>query len=173
MGAPSEGAAGILMMAYSIPMILTAPIHGFVGQKMGRKRALRFYLLWQILGVAVFAFLLVPGSYQGYSTLYVMLNLAFISIPWMGVIVHSFPIIWTLAPEGKLGSYMGVYYFFNQLAYTLSPIFMGVLLDVFIFLGSYRFIIMFPYVLLCLVIAFMFFFGVKHGEVGNIPSAVP
>jgi Na+/melibiose symporter-like transporter len=160
----AEGTAGLMLFAYSGPMILSAPFHGILGQKIGRKKALKICLIWQALAVALFAFVLVPTSYGNANVVFVMLNLALISIPWMGVIVQSFPVMWALAPEGKVGSYMGIYYTFNQTGYSISPILLGAILSIFNFMGDMRFTIMFPYVLICLACGFLFFLRVKGGE---------
>jgi MFS-type transporter involved in bile tolerance (Atg22 family) len=82
----------------------------------------------------------------------------------MGFIVNSFPILWALSPKGKTGIYTGIYYTFNQSAYTLAPIIFGGLLSAFNVLGDYRYIIMFPFILLLIIIAYLVFFKVKGGE---------
>ncbi|MFX1357092.1 MAG: MFS transporter [Promethearchaeota archaeon] len=162
----SEGQAGILFLAYSGPMILSAYFVGMLGQskKVGRKKAVKIFLTWLILSVAIMAFILVPLTYHDHNALLTILILSLIAIPWMGFIVNSFPILWALAPKGKTGIYTGIYYTFNQSAYTLAPIIFGGLLSIFRFLGDYRYITMFPFILVLIIIAYLLFFKVKGGE---------
>jgi len=162
----SEGLAATLFIAYSGPMIATAYIVGLLGQskRIGRKKAVIIYLVWLLGSVCVMAFIVVPFVYQNAMLIILFIMLALTSIPWMGFIVNSFPILWSLAPEAKTGIYTGVYYTFNQLAYTLAPVFFGGLLSVFGFWGSFRYIIMFPFILICIIIAMLFFIRIKGGE---------
>jgi MFS family permease len=85
----------------------------------------------------------------------------------MGFIVNSFPILWDLAPEGKQGIYTGIYYTFNQAAYTIAPILFGGILFGFISWGDYRYIVMFPFVLVCVIIGLLFFTRIKGGDISE------
>jgi maltose/moltooligosaccharide transporter len=160
----SEGTAGLMMIAYSGPMILSAPLHGLLGQKVGRKKALLICCIWVIIAMSIFSFAIVPLMYRNANVPVIMGFLALISIPWMGVIVQSFPVMWALSPEEKIGGYMGIYYTFNQTGYSISPIVLGAILSAFSFMGDHRFEIMFPYVLVCIVLGLLFFLKVKGGE---------
>ncbi|MBD3211959.1 MAG: MFS transporter [Candidatus Lokiarchaeota archaeon] len=162
----SESTASTLFLAYSGPMILVAYFVGLVGQseKIGRKNAVKIFLIWIIISVSVMSFVVVPYIYNNHQPIITLIILALISIPWMGFIVNSFPIIWSLAPEEEVGIYTGIYYTFNQAAYALAPVVFGGILTSFGFLGTYRYVVMFPFILICIVIAFLFMFKVKGGE---------
>lgn len=162
----TEGAAGTLFLAYSGPMIASAYFVGLLGQskKIGRKRAVKIFLGWLIISVFVMAVLIVPSTYHNYNPLIIIITLVLIAIPWMGFIVNSFPILWTLAPKEKTGIYTGIYYTFNQAAYSIAPIIFGGVLSTFSAFGDYRYIILFPSILVLIIIAFFFFFRVKTGE---------
>jgi maltose/moltooligosaccharide transporter len=162
-GIPEEEVGG-LFMAYSVPMIAVAYLMGIFGQKFGRKKAIKISLFIVMITSAIMSFVVVPMVYKNPNKVLIMVVLACISAPWMGFIVNSFPVIWALSPEGKVGSYSGIYYTFNQLAYTLSPIIIGVLLDLFNGMGDRRFSILFPTVLVCVIIAQIFMFQVKGGD---------
>lgn len=172
----ADSVSGTLFLAYSVPMILTAPFWGIVGQKFGRRKASLLGLIGIIISSAIMGLVLVPLMYNPKplteletnltsANILLMINLACISMPWMCFIVNSFPIIWNLSPEGKVGSYIGIYYAFNQLAYTLAPVLVGVVLDAFGFLGSYQYIVMFPVILICVCISLGFMIKVKRGDV--------
>ena len=97
----------------------------------------------------------------------IIITLVLIAIPWMGFIVNSFPILWTLAPKEKTGIYTGIYYTFNQAAYSIAPIIFGGFLSIFSSFGDYRYIILFPSILMLIIIAFILFFRIKAGESRN------
>lgn len=162
LGKANDAEAGRLFLAYSVPMILSAYFVGLVGQKIGRKKALVFFLCWMTLSLAVMSFIIVPANYKNSRDLVIMLMLALVSVPWMGVIVNSFPLLWGLAPEDKTGMYTGVYYTFNQSAYMLSPVLMGAVLSLASGMGDYRYIVMFPYVLICLVLGLVFTLKIRE-----------
>jgi MFS family permease len=161
-----EGTAGTLFLAYSGPMILSAYLVGLLGQskRIGRKKAVKIFLSWLIISVLVMAIFTVPTSYKNYNPGLIMLNLVLIAIPWMGFIVNSFPILWSLAPKEKTGIYTGIYYTFNQAAYSIAPIVFGLILSIFNTMGDYRYIILFPSILFLIIIALILFFKVKAGE---------
>ena len=162
----TEGAAGTLFLAYSGPMILSAYFVGLLGQseRVGRKKAVKIFLGWLIISVFVMAVFIVPTTYHNYNPMIIIITLVLISIPWMGFIVNSFPILWTLAPKEKTGIYTGIYYTFNQAAYSIAPIIFGGILSTFNAFGDYRYIILFPSILILIVVAFLLFFKVKAGE---------
>jgi MFS family permease len=133
-------------------------------KRVGRKNAVKIFLLWMIVSLSIMTFFVVPLVYHNHQPLLMILMLMLISIPWMGFIVNSFPILWDLAPEGKVGIYTGIYYTFNQTAYTIAPILFGGILFLFSSLGDYRYIVMFPFVLFCVIMGLLFFSRVKGGE---------
>jgi MFS family permease len=149
-------------------MIAVAYVVGLVGQskKVGRKNAVKIFLVWLIISLITMTFIIVPPLYKNHNELIMIIMLILISVPWMGFIVNSFPILWALAPEGDLGIYTGIYYTFNQSAYALAPILFGGLLSAFstLLTEGFKYIIMFPFILTCVIIAFLLFFRVKGGE---------
>jgi Na+/melibiose symporter-like transporter len=161
----TEGEASILFIAYSGPMILAAYPVGYLGQKIGRKKAVKVFLGWMVGSIFIMGIIVVPLIYQNHQPLLVILMLALISIPWMGFITNSFSILWALAPEGETGTYTGIYYTFNQSAYSLAPILFGAILTFFTSFGTYRYIVMFPFILICVILALYMFLKIKGGDV--------
>ena len=141
-------------------MIISAFVSGMVGQKIGRRKALRLgttglIVLMSILSIVV--------------TLKQPLWIAILFVPvgffWMTVIVNVFPVLWNLSPRSDEGAYTGIYYSFNQAAYVFGPVIMGLVFD-FIGkgMGSDKYILMFPFIVFCEICAFVLLFGVKGGE---------
>ena len=80
--------------------------------------------------------------------------------------------IWEMAPEGKVGSYTGAYYFFSQFAATLSPVFAGASFDLYKLIANVpqgqQYVLLFPYIIVCEIIAMFFLYKVKTGESASI-----
>jgi len=163
----SEAQSSTLFLFYSGPMIAVAFLVGLVGQskRIGRKNAVKIFLTWLLISVLIMSIIVVP-LYQNHNELLMIIMLIMVAVPWMGFIVNSFPILWQLAPEGDVGIYTGIYYTFNQSAYALAPILFGGLLSAFYIPlpNGLNYIIMFPFILICSVIAYILFFNVKGGE---------
>jgi maltose/moltooligosaccharide transporter len=166
--AEAKAAIGNLTLVYSGCMILTAIVHGWLGQKLGRKRCVIIGLAE--LGVLIIMMIIysIPMARNG-NTIPIYVNMGLIGVFWMMVIVNTFPIVWSLAPPGQIGSYTGVYYTFNQLAYTLSPVIMGAILQLFanrvwIFNPGQEYVMLFPYIFICMMIALVFVLFIKGGE---------
>ncbi|TXT66999.1 MAG: membrane protein of unknown function [Promethearchaeota archaeon] len=170
----TEAQASRLFLFYSGPMIAVAYIVGLLGQskKVGRKNAVKIFLIWLIISLFIMTFIIVPSLYQKHNELIMIIMLVLISVPWMGFIVNSFPILWELAPEGDLGIYTGIYYTFNQSAYALAPILFGGLLSAFstLFAKGFKYIIMFPFIFACVIVALLLFFKVRGGEAKPMES---
>ncbi|MHA1688616.1 MAG: MFS transporter [Promethearchaeota archaeon] len=159
----AESQASTLFLAYSGPMIASAYFVGLLGQnkRVGRKNAIMIYLSWMIILLLIMSFIVVPNIYHNYQPILIIIMLVLISVPWMGFIVNSFALLWELAPDGKEGIYTGIYYTFNQAAYTTAPILFGAILSALISLGDYRYIIMFPFISFCIIVALVFFTRIK------------
>lgn len=163
----SEARSSTLFLFYSGPMIASAFFVGLLGQskRVGRKNAVKIFLTWLLISVLIMSILVVP-LYKNHNELLMIIMLIMISVPWMGFIVNSFPILWQLAPEGDVGIYTGIYYTFNQSAYALAPVLFGGLLSAFYIPlpNGLNYIIMFPFILICALIAYLLFFKVEGGE---------
>ncbi len=155
-----DKAAGQLLLVYSATMIVSAFGSGMIGQKIGRQKALRLGTSGLIIVMAAMSFVV---------TLKQTLLIAILFVPigffWMTVIVNVFPVLWNLSPRGDEGAYTGIYYSFNQAAYVFGPVIMGLVFDlVGKGMGSDKYLLMFPFIVVCEIIAFILLFGVKGGE---------
>ena len=82
---------------------------------------------------------------------------------WMTVIVNIFPVLWGLSPSGDEGAYTVIYYSFNQAAYVFGPIIIGLVFDLIgKGMGSNRYLLMFPFIVLLELIAFVFLSRIKE-----------
>jgi len=148
----SDAFAGFMFNFVAIPFILTAFPISLLASRIGRKKCIQIGLIIMILSMLV-GFL--------FQTLTVtMIILVLFGIGWAFVNVNSIVIVWELAPSvKKIGTYTGLYYFFSVLAGVIGPGIVGGLRDL---LGPGSLLLD---GLLFFVIAFIFIYFVKRGEV--------
>jgi MFS family permease len=156
----TEGQASTVLMLLPISLILFAVPAGKISEKIGRMKAIRIGL-FVIIGVA-----LTITFIQEMVVVAILLSIG--GAAWGMVNINSITVIWQLAPEGKVGSYTGVYYTFSQLAAILSPVFMGLIIDILVLVNGttteQNYGALFPFVLVWMVIALGFMTFVKRGE---------
>jgi maltose/moltooligosaccharide transporter len=84
---------------------------------------------------------------------------------WAIVVVNSLPMVVDCAPEGRLGTYTGLYYVASQSASILGPIMAGWIVGLF---GN-RYRVIFPYATGALLLAAFFMWRVRRGEAHHGP----
>ncbi|MFX0100207.1 MAG: MFS transporter [Candidatus Hodarchaeota archaeon] len=154
----SEGTASLLLLFLPLSFILFAIPAGKISEKHGRRKTIKVGFIIMIICFVVFVFFrqipviiiifLIAGA--GYS----LIN------------INTITVVWQLAPEGKIGAYTGIYYLFSALAAIISPLLAGFIFSVSGFaLGTMRYFMIFPMILVCLLFGFFFMTRVKRGEV--------
>ena len=147
-----SGEATFLLAYFSLAIIITAPIAGYIGGKVGRKRTM-------IVGIIAFAILLAYGFFIT-SVLQAKIILPLCGVAWSMILVNSLPMVIDMAPQDRLGAYTGLYYLSSQTSAIVGPMLSGKIIDV--FNNDYR--IAFMYGAVTLVIALLFVVPIKRGE---------
>ena len=101
------------------------------------------------------SFAIFAGSYHP------LINVAFalIGVAWAAINVNSYPMIVAMGQGADIGKFTGTYYTFSMAAQIITPILSGFLMERF----SYR--TLFPYALVCSLLAFVTMTQVRHGDV--------
>jgi len=148
----TDAFAAFMFNFVAIPFILAALPLALLASRIGRKKSIQIGLIIMILSMLI-GFL--------FQTLTVtMIILVLFGIGWAFVNVNSIVIVWELAPSiKKIGTYTGLYYFFSVLAAVIGPGIVGGLRDLF---GPGSLLLV---GLMFFVIAFIFIYFVKRGEV--------
>lgn len=148
----TDAFAAFMFNFVAIPFILAALPLALLASRIGRKKCIQIGLIIMILSMLI-GFL--------FQTLTVtMIILVLFGIGWAFVNVNSIVIVWELAPSiKKIGTYTGLYYFFSVLAAVIGPGIVGGLRDLF---GPGSLLLV---GLMFFVVAFIFVFFVKRGEV--------
>ena len=93
------------------------------------------------------------------SPILMYLLFALAGVAWATINVNSFPMVVELARGGNVGKYTGWYYTASMSAQVLTPILSGAIMD---FAGNM--LPLFPYACICVALAFVTMFFVKHGD---------
>ncbi len=143
--------ANCLMVATVAAILSYIPI-GSLAARIGRKKTILggVLLMAACYGAAIFA-----GSYHP------LINVAFalIGVAWAAINVNSYPMIVAMGQGADIGKFTGTYYTFSMAAQIITPILSGFLMERF----SYR--TLFPYALVCSLLAFVTMTQVRHGDV--------
>lgn len=147
-----------LLIAQAAAIITYIPV-GIVASKIGRKKTI-------LTGVAILAtsFLLASFMTDKSSPVFMTILFALAGIGWATINVNSFPMVVELSKEGDVGKYTGWYYTASMSAQILTPILSGVLMD------SFTMKVLFPYAAVCVALAFVTMFFVKHGDSKPTPK---
>lgn len=159
-------ATSVLGMDYNMTIIVgqIAAIASYfpasaLSSKLGRRKTI-------MTGVVVLTFAAVMASFLTSSSSVVLMNILFAlcGIGWATINVNSFPMVVELAGDSDVGKYTGFYYTASMAAQIITPIFSGLLMDVF----GMR--VLFPYAAVFVGLAFVTMYFVKHGDSKPIPK---
>ncbi len=142
-----------LMIAQGGAIAAYLPV-GFIASKFGRRRTI-------LAGVALLAtsFFIAIFMTANSSPIFMYILFAFAGIGWATINVNSFPMVVELAKAGDTGKYTGWYYTASMSAQVLTPILSGAIMDL---VGNMS--PLFPYASICVALAFVTMFFVKHGD---------
>lgn len=160
----AEDVASSALSLAPIAMIVTAIFAGKIAEWIGRKLTILIGLIGLSLG---FGAVMLIG-YLDLGGIYLTVLFIIIGVFYGLVNINTIVMIWEMAPKNKIGSYTGTYYFFSQMSDTLSPVVAGGLFSLtkwmFQLPQGQQYVILFPYAIICLVIAMIFLLRVKTGE---------
>ncbi len=142
-----------LIIAQAAAILSYLPI-GSISSKLGRKKVI-------IAGVVMLgtAFLGAAFMTRGSSAIVMNILFALAGIGWASINVNSYPMVVQLAGGSNVGKYTGFYYTASMAAQTITPVFSGLLMDIF------DMKILFPYAAVFAFLAIFTMLGVKHGDV--------
>ena len=142
-----------LLIAQGGAIVAYIPV-GIVASKFGRRKTI-------LTGVAMLAtaFFIAIFMTKDSSPIFMYILFAIAGIAWATINVNSFPMVVELAKAGDTGKYTGWYYTASMSAQVLTPILSGAIMDL---AGNMS--PLFPYASICVALAFVTMFFVKHGD---------
>jgi maltose/moltooligosaccharide transporter len=156
--------ASFTMTLFALVFIIFAIPGGAIALKLGRKRTI-------MIGIIGFiAVLIITPIVASISQLILMGVLGFGGFFWAFINVNSIVMLWEVSRK-KQGTFTGIYYVFSQSASAIGPIVFGFLADVMViyfgFTVTTKWMLLWPFAIIFLIIAFIAMLGVKRGEVGE------
>ena len=147
----SGGDASMTLSIFSLTFLGFAVPAGFIGAKIGRRRA----ILIGLVGLTVLFLPLIIMTSVWMTRACLFLGGFF----WAMVNINSLPMVVRISGDEKVGTFIGYYYFFSFSSQIVSPILFGWIRDV---VGHYR--VLFLYCCVAFALAMVSLFFVRHGE---------
>ncbi len=141
-----------MLLAQGAAIVAYIPA-GLVASKIGRKKTI---LAGVVMLTAAFGFAAVMRA--GSPGWVMNLLFALAGIAWATINVNSFPMVVEMCSGADIGKYTGYYYTASMAAQVATPMLSGFLMDK---LGM---TVMFPYAAVCVGLAFVTMFFVRHGD---------
>lgn len=142
-----------LILAQAAAVVAYIPV-GIIASKIGRKKSI-------LAGIVMLTTAFVAAIFADARTPDVIMYLVFAlaGIGWATINVNSFPMVVELATGANVGKYTGYYYTASMTAQAITPWLSGLIMDT---AGTMT--PLFPYASICVVLAFVTMFFVKHGD---------
>jgi maltose/moltooligosaccharide transporter len=161
-----ESAASLMLGFLSVTFVLFAVPSGFIATRYGRRTTILTGIA--LLGILLVTIRVLPVSTLkqtllsvaglGITTLHLLMMIA--GVAWALININSLPMVVDIAPQNRLGTYTGLYYFFSTLAAILGPWMGGALVD----LTGRDYTTIFVIAPIGMLVAFLCMLGVRRGE---------
>ena len=152
----NPGDATMTLTFFSLTFLAFAVPAGFIGAKIGRRKAI-------LIGLSGLTVLFLPMIFM--TNVWVTRGCLFLGgFFWAFVNINSLPMVVRLSGEDKVGTFIGYYYFFSFSSQIVSPILFGFIRDM---VGQYK--VLFLYSCIAFVLAAFSLFFVRHGEDNSTP----
>jgi MFS family permease len=149
--AMTPGEASITLAIFSLTFLVFAVPAGFIGARIGRRKAI-------MIGLIGLTVLFLPMIFL--ANVWLTRAILFLGgFSWAMVNINSLPMVVRLSGEEKIGTYVGYYYLFSFSSQIVSPILFGFIRDI---VGHYR--VLFLYSCIAFALAMVVLFFVRHGE---------
>ncbi|MFA6867179.1 MAG: MFS transporter [Clostridia bacterium] len=150
-------------VSMAISAIAFIPV-GFLAVKIGRKKSVLIGFALATVSYILLLLFVKPGANYLVPAI---LFCVFYLISGFGLIitnVNTFPMVVELANADDVGKYTGYYYTATMSAQAVTPFFAGLVMD------RFGMKYLFLYSAICVVIAIVFMYFVKHGDSKSIPK---
>lgn len=158
LGVGDGGDSSLIIGVFALSFLIFAIPAGFLGAKIGKKKAIIIGLSVDIL-VFITLSLMGPGNLIPFNKTLMMGLFLIGGIFWACVNINSYPYVVQGVGENKVGTYTGLYYFSSSIAAILGPIIFGFFVDLF---GFSR---LFVIVVITFIIALFFITRIKSKTV--------
>ncbi|MFX1403686.1 MAG: MFS transporter [Promethearchaeota archaeon] len=167
-----RASAGFMLTAFALSFVLFAIPAGFIANVISRKKAIMIGIVGFAVCIGLIPFIPLAAPTMGYLLTMALLLIA--GIFWAMINVQSIVLVWEIGKH-RMGSFTGIYYLFSTLAAMVGPVLCGAIIwygGVLIGQPLGNYVLMWPFSVMVLIIAFLFMLGVKSGEAGEEKAAV-
>ncbi len=141
-----------MLLAQAAAIVAYLPA-GIVASKIGRKKTILGGVVMLATAFGVAAFLRSDSPTMLMNAMFMLAGIA-----WATINVNSFPMVVEMCSGSDIGKYTGYYYTASMAAQIATPVLSGFLMD------KISFTALFPYAAICVALAFVTMFFVKHGD---------
>jgi len=145
------GDSAIILGVFALSFLIAAIPAGFIGTKIGKKKAIIMGLGVNILVFFTLSFM-GPDKLIPFSKILMMCLFAIGGMFWALVNINSYPYVVDGIDEHKVGTYTGLYYFSASIAAIIGPLIFGGVVDIFGF-GSLFLIVVSTFVIAIVFVA--------------------
>lgn len=130
LGVGDGGDSALIIGVFALSFLIFAIPAGFVGTKIGKKKAIIIGLSVDVVIFFILAFMgpegIIPFSKIAMMGLFVIAGMF-----WALVNINSYPYVVQDVGENKVGTFTGLYYFSASIAAIIGPLVFGVIVDLF------------------------------------------
>lgn len=130
LGVGDGGDSALIIGVFALSFLIFAIPAGFVGTKIGKKKAIIIGLSVDVLVFFILSFMgpegLIPFSKAAMMALFVVAGMF-----WALVNINSYPYVVQGVSENKVGTFTGLYYFSSSIAAITGPLIFGFIVDLF------------------------------------------
>ena len=141
-----------MLLAQAAAIVAYLPA-GMIASKIGRKKTILGGVVMLAAAFGVAAFLRADSPDMLMNAMFMLAGIA-----WATINVNSFPMVVEMCSGSDIGKYTGYYYTASMAAQIATPVLSGFLMDTFSFTA------LFPYAAVCVALAFVTMFFVRHGD---------
>jgi MFS family permease len=157
-----ENIASLAMTLFALVFVIFAIPGGLIAVKFGRRRTIMVGLIGMIITLVIVSFM------RDFIT--VLLSLGLAGFFWSFVNVNSIVMLWEVSRK-KQGAYTGIYYVSSQFAAAIGPIAFGLLADVLVLFFGFtlatKWLLLWPFSIIFLIVALLAMIFVRRGEAGE------
>ncbi len=162
-----RASAGFMLTAFALTFVLFAIPAGFIANVISRKKAIMIGIVGFAICIGIIPFVPILAPTMIY--IFTMALLLIAGIFWAMINVQSIVLVWEIGKR-RMGSFTGIYYLFASLAAMVGPVLCGAIIwygGVLIGQPLGNYVLMWPFSVVVLIIAFLLMLGVKSGEAGE------
>lgn len=124
----AEDEASLILGGYALAFLIFAIPSGFIGKKLGKKRAILIGLTVDIF-IFIILGLMGPAGLIPFNKVTMIALFGVAGIFWAFININSYPYVVQGVSEEKVGTYTGLYYFFSSIAAISGPFIYGLFVD--------------------------------------------